>query len=235
VDKPLKKNKPKLLIDWASHKAAKYACENWHYSKSVPPSKTVKIGAWEDSQFIGVVIFSHGATPQIGSPYKLKQSEVCELTRIALSKHSVPVSRIMSIAIKFLKKHCPKTRLVVSYADLMQNHYGGIYQATNWTYVGRTKPDCFLKVKGKILHRKTVYDRYSNQGLEWLKLNIDRNAERIPDDGKHKYLMPLDIEMKEKISKLSKPYPKRASSKDNVAISDQEIEGGVSPTDALQS
>jgi hypothetical protein len=31
-----------LKLDWCSHEAAKYACENWHYSKCVPNQKTVK-------------------------------------------------------------------------------------------------------------------------------------------------------------------------------------------------
>ncbi len=46
--------------------------------------------------------------------------------------------------------------------------------------------------------------------------------------------MPLDNDTKTKIEKLRKPYPKRASSKDNVAIPNHGIEGGVTPTDALQ-
>ena len=31
--------KANLKIDWATHEAAKYACTNWHYSKSVPINK----------------------------------------------------------------------------------------------------------------------------------------------------------------------------------------------------
>ena len=222
-----------LRLDWATHEAAKYACENWHYSKSMPASKTVKVGVWEDGIFIGVVIFSGGATPMIARPFGLTQFEVCELTRIALKKHKNPVSKIMAIAIRFLKKQAPNLKLIVSYADLEQDHHGGIYQATNWIYVGRTKPDCYLKVKGIIEHRKTIYERYGNQGLSWLKKNVDPKAERIPDLGKHKYLYPLDEVQSAKLIKLKRPYPKRAVSKDNVAVVHQTAEGGVNPTTAL--
>ena len=52
--------KPKLKVDWATHEAAKHSCVNWHYSKCLPAGKLVKIGAWENSKFIGVVIFSRG-------------------------------------------------------------------------------------------------------------------------------------------------------------------------------
>ena len=230
----MKKPQPVLKIDWATYEAAKYACENWHYSRRIPKSKLVKIGAWEDSKFIGTVIFSPGATPQIGSPFGLLQTQICELTRIALKAHKTEVSRILSISIKFLKRHCPGLRLIVSYADLEQKHHGGIYQATNWLYAGKTKPDCYLKVKGIVEHRKTIYDRYGNQGLSWLRKNVDPDAERISDMGKHKYLMPLDDEIKKQIEKLRKPYPKRASSVESGTTSFQEVGGGESPTDALQ-
>ncbi len=184
-----------LKLDWCGHEAAKFACTHWHYSRSIPKSKMVRVGVWEDGVFIGCVIFSYGATPQIGKPYNLKMQEICELTRIALNKHKAPVSRIMAIAIKMLKKLCPGIRLIVSYADLDQDHHGGIYQATNWIYVGRTKPDCYLKVKGIVEHRKTIYDRYGCQSLEWIRKHVDPGAQRIADAGKHKYLMPLDSVM----------------------------------------
>jgi hypothetical protein len=226
-------SKVELKLDWATHQAAKYACENWHYSKRMPMSKTVKIGVWENSRFIGCVIYSPGATPQIGSPYNLKQTEICELTRVALTEHQTEVSKILSISFRMLKKSNPGLKLLISYADPMQAHHGGIYQASNWIYVGLTKPDCFLKVNGTIEHRKTIYDRYGNQSLAWLQKNVDPHACRIRDEGKLKYLMALDGNMKKSIQKLRKPYPKRVGSKDIVAVADQATEGGENPTPTL--
>jgi hypothetical protein len=46
------------------------------------------------------------------------------LCRIALSKHATPVSRIISIAMKMLKREMPGIRLLVTYADLNQGHEG---------------------------------------------------------------------------------------------------------------
>ena len=88
----------------ATHAAAKYAGENWHYTKTATVGKIVKVGVWEFGKFIGVVLFGRGANHNIGNQYKLKQDEACELVRIALAKHQAPVSRIAAIAIKFLKK-----------------------------------------------------------------------------------------------------------------------------------
>jgi len=49
-----------LRLDWCSHEAAKYAVEKWHYSRTMPVGKMVKIGVWEDSKFIGAVVFAQG-------------------------------------------------------------------------------------------------------------------------------------------------------------------------------
>ncbi len=106
-----------LVIDWASAEAVEYACTHWHYSRSVPVSTSVKIGAWEDDRFIGIVLFSRGANRHIGNPYGLTQTECCELSRVALRDHRTPVSRIVMLAVKFLRKASPGLRLIVSYAD----------------------------------------------------------------------------------------------------------------------
>ena len=205
-------NKSKLKIDWASHEAAKYACEHWHYSQCLPAGKVVKVGAWEDGKFIGVVLFSRGATPHIASPYGLTQFDVCELTRVALCSHKAPVSRVLSIAIRFLKQCPPGLRLIVSYADKDQGHHGGIYQATNWVYTGLQNADsrgAFI-VKGKKVHPRSIGAKGGVQSLNWIRQNLDPHATEYITKGKHKYVMPLDDEMRAKIAPLAQPYPTRA-------------------------
>ncbi len=81
-----------LRIDWATRESAKYACENWHYSKCMPVGKTIKIGAWENGKFIGVIIFSYGANNNGAKSFGLKQDEACELTRVALTSHKSQVT-----------------------------------------------------------------------------------------------------------------------------------------------
>lgn len=198
--------KADLKIDWATYEAAKYACENWHYSGCLPSSlqKRVAIGAWESGKFIGVVVFGHGANPQIGSPYGLTINECVELTRIALkSGHKNAVSRIVRLALKFLSNSQPGLRLVVSYADQGQGHHGGVYQAGNWVYVGSMKGVPSLRYKGKIWHAKALRTSFPN-----LK-HSDSSVEKVPAGDKHKYLMPLDEEIRKQIEPLAKPYPKR--------------------------
>ena len=103
-------SKPTLKIDWCSHEAAKHAVVNWHYSGSLPVGKSVKVGAWEDGKFIGVVIFAYGANNNIGKPYGLQQVECCELVRVALANHKTAVSKIVAIALRFLKNQADPIR-----------------------------------------------------------------------------------------------------------------------------
>lgn len=227
-------SKADLRIDWATHAAAKYACENWHYSRCLPVGKLVKVGAWEKNKFIGVVLFGRGATPNLGRPYNLGQNECVELVRIALTKHSTPVSRIASLAMKFLHRSNPKLRLIVSFADQSQGHHGGIYQAGNWIYNGQGDPAKFYMIRGKLTHPRSIGAKGLVQNIHGAR-QIDSNATMIDVPGKHRYLMPLDKEMRKQILPLSKPYPKRAASIDADAPDNQSGEGGSNPTAAHQS
>jgi hypothetical protein len=223
---------PALRLDWVDHKAAAHACRCWHYSRSVPAGRLMVLGVWEADSFRGVVIFSRGATPRIGSPYGLQQTEVCELTRVALRSHAAPVSRIIAIALRMIRQAAPGLRLVVSYAAGEQGHHGGIYQAGGWTYEGPMPSHIFI-VKGEPRHAKTIHSRYGagSQRLEWIRANLDAGAEKRTDLVRHKYLMPLDAAMRAQIAPLAKPYPARVK---QATDGDQPDGGGATPTHTLQ-
>lgn len=216
-------DKPILKVAPCSHEAAKYAVENWHYSQVLPAGKLFKMGAWEGDKYVGCVLFSYGANNNIGKPYSLKQTEVCELVRIALRSHQWPVSRIMRFALKSLQEANPGIRLVVSYADPLQGHHGGVYQATGWAYVGSSRAQQEVMHNGKVMHKRTANALFGTI----------KGMEKSPVMWKHKYLMPLDEDMKRKIEPLRKPYPKRAGSIAGDAPDFQSGEGGSIPTPAL--
>lgn len=218
-----------LRLDWCSHEAAKYAVEKWHYSGSLPVAKTVRIGVWENDVFIGVVLFSWGASPNIGKPYGLQMVNVAELVRVALSRHQNRTTRIVSIAIKLLCRQSPGIRLLVSYADTEQGHVGGIYQGGNWIYAGTTAAKFDYACNGKKLQRRA----YTGSNFGSKKLELPKNAVKVMSPVKHRYLMPLDDEMRKQIEPLRKPYPKRVRSVAGDTPADQAGEGGSTPTRTL--
>jgi hypothetical protein len=214
-------SRPELKIDWATYEAAKYAVEHWHYSRTLSSSRNAYIGAWENEKFIGVVVFglgSGGATN--GTRYGLARShEMAELTRIALSKHETPVSRVVKIAIQFIKRQSPGLRMIISMADPAHGHHGGIYQAGNWIYTGETDSDYQYQLPdGRYVHHRTA--------SSCLKSVAGRPKKRIP--GKYRYLMPLDDEMRKRIEPLRKPYPKRPKQAMESA-QDSQREGSAHP------
>lgn len=194
-------SKPELKLDWCSHEAAKYAVMHWHYSKAMPSGKLVKIGAWEDGEFIGAVLFGRGSNNNIGKPYQLKQIEICELVRVTLDKHRTPTTRIIAIAMRFLRKNSPGLKLIISYADPEHGHHGGIYQGWGWIYVGMSQAQSAVMYRGKPMHKRTAHALFGTI----------RGMERSPVSWKYKYLYPLNQMMKNRIEPLRKPYPKPAS------------------------
>lgn len=231
-------SKPTLRLDWCSHQAAKYAVEHWHYSHSLPTPPLVKVGVWEDEQYIGCVLFSRGANNNIGKAFGLQSTEIAELTRVALTQHIYPVSRIVAVAIRFLRSQSSGLQLIVSYADPSHGHHGGIYQAGGWTYVGQSPSSVeYIGPDGKQWHGRMVSATgrklvYGQSRTVW------RHDQCTPVtvQGKHKYLYPLDDAMRAQIAPLAKPYPKRpcAGSIDSDASVFHTDQGGATPTPALQ-
>jgi len=221
-------SKPVLKIDWATHEAAKYACTNWHYSKCIPKSKLAKIGVWEDGRFIGVVIFGVGATADLVKQYGLKMEQGCELVRVALTKHKSAVTRIVSISLMMLRKQFPGLRLVVSFADPAQGHYGGIYQGGGWMFSGYSQVSDEYIYKGKRWHGRGFRHLYG--GME-----NHPDVQKVKGTAKLRYLMPLDDAMREQIAPLAKPYPKRTTRTKEQDTGYHPVLGGVTPTRALQT
>lgn len=228
-------SKPVLKLDWCSHEAAKYAVEKWHYSRTMPPPPRMIVGVWEAAQFVGVVMFARGATGQLLSPYGLSTVEGCELVRIALGNHATEVSRIVSIALKLLVAQCKGLRLIVSFADHRQGHLGGIYQAENWIYAGETASSSMYRdARGKLWHERMISPSGTKKVFGKSRVVLKpTDCVRIKMPGKHRYLMPLDDEMRAKIAPLAKPYPKRAVSVAGDTSANHAEEGGSIPTTAL--
>lgn len=196
----------RLRVEWCSVQAARFAVERWHYTGTLPPIKTVRVGVWWDEQFAGAVIFSRPCRNQHRS-YRLRPEQVCELGRVALGQHEgFHVTAVVSRAIKLLKQRCPGLRLIVSFADPAQGHLGRIYQAGNWIYTGRSAPARVLVHRGKRLHRR----HYTGSTFGSPKATPPPGSVWVSVPGKHRYLYPLDKPMRRAIRKLALPYPQPA-------------------------
>lgn len=197
----------RVNIRYCSHRAARYAVENWHYSGVMPTGKAVMIGVWEDSSYRGVVIFSRGSAPRLGQSWGVSNIQVCELTRIALREHQTPVSQVVASALRMLKQTNPGLRVVFSFADPEQNHHGGVYQAGNWIYTGVSEMRVRYWIHGRYFHERSVHNFGWKNQLSWIKEHVDPSACTVTSLGKHRYAMPLDRGMRRYVRQYSQPYP----------------------------
>ena len=208
-----------MRLTRANNKAIRYACLNFHYAKYVPVTPFGYNVYNDNDEWCGVILYSLGATINIAKPYGLQQGEVVELTRVALTGKQEKTSQALATSLKLLKKDCPAVRLVVSYADCDQDHYGTIYQATNWIYTGETAVSSrYFIIHGKLVHPKTIHShiivedgvkKKCPQTIEYVRRYFDPDADVFISKGKRKYLMPLDKKMRKQIMPLSKDYPKK--------------------------
>ena len=225
-------SKPTLRLDWCTHAAAKYAVENWHYSAKLPASKTVRIGVWEGGVFIGCLLYSWGNNRNMPKSYGVTQTECAELTRVALTAHRSAVSRILAISVRLLRRQSPGLRVLVSYADPNRDHHGGIYQAAGWIYTGESHANEAYLVDGVVMHKRLLTGASFGRPAP----QMPTHARRVVPLRKHRYVMPLDDEMRARIEPLAKPYPKRSlcagtSTRDGTPVA----VGGATPTPALPS
>lgn len=206
--------KADLHLDFIDHKAAKFAVQNWHYSRAMPSGKLVKIGVWEMDRFVGAVIFGRGASPHLGTSLGLGITELCELVRVALSAREAQVSRIVAIAIRKLRRYSPGIRCLVSFADPSQGHHGGIYQAMGWTFTGQSNETTLHFWKGRWRHTRSIAGTSAPKGQRAIFESGAIPTKVVP--GKYRYLLPLDDELRPVVRGLALPYPKR----DNIPASE---------------
>ena len=185
-----------------------YACKKYHYSKTAPNGRKMAFAIFEEEQFIGVILYSLGSNPQIAKPFGLEQGQVIELTRIALKDHKNYVSYYIGKTLKIIKHKSPRVKIIVSYADKdLQNHHGGIYQATNWLYLGVSESNSFEYYwKDKWTHTRTL-NNYNKNKEQYLKSKLPKRK----SSDKHKYIYCIDKDLREKYIFQSKPYPKKVN------------------------
>ena len=207
-----------MRLTRANNKAIQYACKTFHYAKCVPVNPLGYNVYNGKDEWCGCILYSFGANYHMAQEYGLNQGECVELVRVALNGKQECTSQALAMSLKQLKKDCPMVRLIVSYADVDQDHVGTIYQATNWIYTGHTDAgDTKFIIHGKVTHRKTMHSKiivengkkmHCPQTLEYARKYFDPKAEVFITKGKRKYLMPLDKKMRKQVTPLAQPYPK---------------------------
>lgn len=199
-----------ITLKRATPEAVRYACLNFHYAKVVPCAIYSYNVYNENDEWCGCILFGNGAM-NFHKLFGLNNGEVFELVRVALNGKQPCTSECVSAALRQLHKDAPQIKIVLSYADMDQEHFGTIYQATNFIYLGETVQGgiCGFIVNGKKLHPKTIGYHGWRASEKWLQEHVDPNARAVRSKGKRKYIWVYDKKLRKEWQKKSLPYPKK--------------------------
>jgi hypothetical protein len=134
---------------------------NQHYAGRWP-SISFAFGLFIDGVLEGVV--TYGSPPsaplRIGIAGAEFTKNVIELNRLVLTNNRKnDASWLVSHSLRMMKKL--GNFIVISFADLAQNHIGIVYQACGFTYYGLSAKRTDWKIKGmEHLHGQTVADEF---------------------------------------------------------------------------
>ncbi len=200
--------------------------EKHHYSKRVPANV----------QFVGSLHEPGGLFGDCGEivaacffsiPPTRWSEPVLELSRLVRAEQKVPLSSLISQSARVLKKR--GERLLVSFADRTQGHFGGVYQSASWLYAGcRERRMDGVIWKGEFVPGRSANSRWGTQSptrLSTMGIQVSPHY----DEGKHIYFRHLCVAGKssaKRLGLLSKPYPANRP-QDELATSQREA--GATP------
>ena len=191
-----------------------FQCRQWvlykHYAKRLPPIEYA-FGLYLDAILCAIVTYG---TPMSSNLKGITTYKMLELNRLVANdgNEKNTLSFFVSTSLSML----PKPLMIVSYADIAQNHHGYIYQATNWVYTGLSAKRTDWKIKGMgHLHGATIADisRGKENRADYMREKFGEDFYLEERSRKHRYFYFLGTktqvkEMKNEMPYKIEPYPK---------------------------
>jgi len=188
-----KLRKRDYLVRPVSLESARPLVERLHYAKSATNTRVYTHGLFSngndffDNQCLGVAWWLPPTKNAAIKTYSGDWRKVLSLTRLVIDD-IVPkngASFLLSQSMKLINRD--NWECLVTYADTWRGHTGAIYKATNWEYMGLTKPSpVFVNKSGIMMGRKRGGKNLSKKEL------IDLGFEHIGDFQKHKFRFLLN-------------------------------------------
>lgn len=219
-------------------RTAKAFVVSHHYAASYPAAR-FRFGLYRAAELVGVAVFSVPANPVV--LYRFGDVDATELGRFVLLDEVAANGESWFLARAFDLLRLEGIAGVVSFSDpvgrttldgraVFPGHIGTIYQATNATYLGRSKAETRrLLPDGTIFHgraaakirRRDVGWRYAaallerhgaaplgdEDGATWLRRWVPRLTRPLRHSGNHRYAFALDRRLRKHMGE-SLPYPK---------------------------
>lgn len=171
--------------------------EKWHYSHNINGlMSNYCFAMYYKDTMIGAMIYGHMAMANQWRKYGKSPEDVIELRRLAMIDTTLRNSESYFIGktIKWLKKNT-NIHTIVSYADTFYGHKGIIYEASNFTKVGKSSAGRVIMFNGKHYHDKTIRTTYKGKLKPFAKRVKDAldsgEAYYVKTPGKNIYVYTL--------------------------------------------
>ena len=157
-------------------------------------------------KMIGAMMYAYPSMPATAAKYNPINPDKCLELRRLVCIDDTPKnteSYFIGQTFKLLKRDTDK-EVVVSFADQHHGHTGVIYKASNFDYLGETKPGRILMVDGKEMHSRSLnqLDRPYGRELNRRYKAGDKNIFWKNTKPKHIYTYYLNKKIKRQIKKL---------------------------------
>ena len=202
--------------------------QNWilkkHYLKRWPTGVRYKLGIYDNNKLVGALLYGPPLRAQSGEDlFKgddgkpiIKNNQTLELLRVFTTdtaKQNTPNlgSTVVARGNEFIRsqgktKDGLPIKAILSYADPEAGHSGGVYKATNASYLGTQRPSKVLVVTDHVtgnqieIHPMSL-KRFGTLDVTKLREHPffkERGLQWKPVEGKHKYLYPLGKDQRER-------------------------------------
>jgi hypothetical protein len=205
--------KEKYHVDRISYDDTKEWILKKHYAHRMP-SISYAFGLFNNDRILqGVCTFGEPASPFVKAIMNHEYGNyIIELNRLI---HNQSDNNMTSFFVSQCLKKIDRPKIIISYSDEGQGHFGYIYQACNFIYLGRSK------------ERTDIYSGNNKHARHYDK-NIDYSL-RQKRSSKHRYIYFIGSKKEIKQFKLAlkykiEPYPK-GQNKNYDASYQPEIQG----------
>ena len=198
----------------------------WHYSHRYPGGGTVGYGAFAPDMVALVTTSNATNASGLARRYSLdKYPGNIEISRVVAHPDAPKNTPSRAISACFRLWSARGWEWVFSYADTGQNHHGGIYQALNAIYVGKSPGRHGYLLDGEPIHPRSVVSKFGTES--WPRVRELAKAEghellKVAEmnTAKHVYILPVGgpasrRAIRDALAPFTLPYPKRRAP-DNV-------------------
>ena len=177
---------------WDKAEAAAFVREH-HYSAQCDPRAVHAFGLFRYSDpetLLGAAVWKNGLPRSAAQTFSDDWTRVLSLYRLAIAPE-VPTngaSFLIGRAVRAIRRE-GVWHTLATYADTWQGHTGAIYRATNWTYLGVTKPTAVWVRDGSLVADRAG-GNVAGKGKTSVQMRAD-GARLIGRFRKHKFRMVL--------------------------------------------